>query len=182
MRKLITLIITVGTIFFSPHVHAGVISDFFVDTKNNFVEASKNGNWNFYVPFYAWHNRLFYDAEHLSRYNEVALGIGIGKGFWDGNEWHGIVATGFEDSNYKLQTYFGYIYQYNWDIDKKGDFKVGLGYTLGFTQRYNWEYFPIPVPLPVVSLTYKQLSFQATYVPGVKNDGHILLIWSKYEF
>ena len=182
IQKLVTIFILVSAIFFSPRAHAGAVGNFFETTKKNVVQAYSHGNWNVYMPFYAWHNRLFYDDAHISRYNELALGIGIGKGFWDGNEWHGIVVMGFEDSNYKLETFFGYLYQYNWDIDQDGDFKVGLGYTLGITQRHDWNYLPVPVPLPVASLTYKKLSLQATYIPGVMNNGNVLFVWARYEF
>ena len=182
IKKLFSALIIVNVILFSSPVSANTISDAFGSLKKNIITAYNNDDWYLYMPLYAWHNRLFYNDEHISRYNEKAFGVGIGKGFWDGNEWHGIVAMGFADSNDELETFFGYIYQYNWDIDKEGHCKVGLGYTLGVTQREDWKYFPVPVPLPVVSLTYKKLSLQATYIPGVQNNGNVLFVMATYLF
>lgn len=161
---------------------AGTVSDFVDNVKFNMKDAWSCGNYDLYVPIRAWHNRLFYDSDHVEKYNEEPWGGGIGKSVWDGNEWHGIYFMMFKDSNFYQQTIFGYAYQYNWDISKSGDWKVGAGYTLSLTQRHEYSYIPVPLPLPVVSLTYERFSLQAAYVPGVKNDGNILFTWLKFSF
>ena len=76
----------------------------------------------------------------------------------------------------------GYAYQYNWDISESGDWKIGAGYTIGVTQRHEYSYIPVPLPLPVAGLTYKNVSWQAAYVPGIKNDGNVLFTWLKFSF
>lgn len=157
------------------------------DIKNFFQKAGKNakhalncGNYDLYVPFYAWHNRLAYDD--VDKYNENAWGLGVGKSFYDGNEWHAVYAMAFEDSNHHPQTIFGYAYQYNWDIGESGDWKAGVGYTLSLTQRSEYKFIPVPLPLPIAGISYKTISLQASYVPGVKNDGNVLFTWLRFSF
>ena len=43
------------------------------------------GQNELYLTGYAWHNRYYYDADRLSRYNENAWGGGLGKSFFDEN-------------------------------------------------------------------------------------------------
>ena len=167
---------------FSTDAKAWSFSEWYEDLKINISDTWHCGRWDAYVPFYAWHNRWTYDDKHLDKYNEEAWGFGLGKGIWKGNEWHGLYAMAFKDSNFYLETMIGYAYQYNWDISDSGDWKLGLGYTIGVTQRHEYSYIPVPLPLPVAGLTYKNASLQAAYVPGVKNDGNVLFMWLKYTF
>ena len=156
--------------------------EWYNNLKSNVSDAWSCGHYDAYAPFYAWHNRLTYDKEHLDKYNEEAWGFGLGKGIWKGNEWHGLYAMAFKDSNFYLETIFGYAYQYHWDISDSGDWKVGAGYTLSLTQRHEYSYIPVPLPLPVAGLTYKNVALQAAYVPGIKNDGNVLFTWLKFSF
>lgn len=147
------------------------------------VESTWNSeHYDIYVPLYAWHNRLAYDDEHIAKYNENAFGFGLGKSFYDdkGN-WHGLYAFGFKDSNYHLETVAGYAYQKNWDLDASGDWKAGIGYTLGMTQRHEYAYIPIPMPLPIAGVEYKRLAVQTAYVPGLKNFGNVMLFWIRFN-
>ena len=152
------------------------------DWKDNVSDTWKCGRLDVYVPFYAWHNRMFYDDKHIRKYNEEAWGFGLGKGLWDGNEWHGLYFMAFKDSNFYLETMFGYGYQYNWNLSKDGAWKFGAGYTIGFTQRHEYSYIPVPLPLPVASLTYDRFSLQAAYVPGIRNNGNVLFMWMRFSF
>ena len=65
----------------------------------------RSDHYDAYIPFYAWHNRLAYDDEHIAKYNENAFGFGLGKSIYDekGN-WYGLYAFAFKDSNSKLET------------------------------------------------------------------------------
>ncbi len=148
----------------------------------NIVETWNSGTYDLYVPVHTWHNRLFYDREHIDKYNEEPWGIGFGKSRYDEDgDWHGLYAMGFKDSNRYLQTIFGYAYQKNWTLDENKDWKIGVGITLSVTQRHEYNYIPLPLPLPIAGLTYKRLSIQAAYVPGVKNDGNILFTWLRWQ-
>ena len=139
--------------------------------------------YDVYVPFHAWHNRLFYDREHLNKYNEHAWGFGLGMSHYNAEHtWSGIYAMGFKDSNSYLETYFGYARQWNWTAGSHDEWRAGIGYTLGLTQRHEYAYIPVPLPLPLIGVGYKRLNLQAAYVPGIKNDGNVLFIFSRFEF
>ena len=138
----------------------------------------RSDHYDAYIPFYAWHNRFTYDDEHLDKYNEDAFGFGLGKSIYDekGN-WYGLYAFAFKDSNSKLETVAGFAYQKNWTIGYMSDWRVGIGYTLGMTQREEYSYIPIPIPLPIAGIEYKNIALQAAYVPGLKNFGNVALFW-----
>ena len=139
--------------------------------------------YDVYVPFYAWHNRLTYDREHLDRYNENPWGAGLGMSHYNSEDtWSGIFAMAFKDSNSDGETYFGYARQWNKTFGEHHDWKLGAGYTLGLTQRHEYDYIPVPLPLPLVGIGYKHFHIQAAYVPGIKNDGNVLFAFSRFEF
>ena len=48
---------------------AGTIGDFFGRAFENAQYALNCGNNDLYVPVRTWHNRLFYDQEHVDKYN-----------------------------------------------------------------------------------------------------------------
>ena len=139
--------------------------------------------YDMYIPFYAWHNRLTYDKEHLDRYNEYPWGFGLGMSHYnDEQTWSGIYAMAFKDSNSYPETYFGYARQWNWTAGEHHEWRAGIGYTLGLTQRHEYAYIPVPLPLPLVGVGYKRLNIQAAYVPGIKNDGNVLFTFARIEF
>lgn len=139
--------------------------------------------WDAYFPFWAWHNRLTYDREHIDRYNEFPLGFGLGRSMTDEDgDFHTLFLMGFKDSNRNFQPIGGYAFMRNWPLDEAGDFSVGLGYTLALTARYEYSYVPFPAPLPLVGFQYKRLAVQATYVPGPRNDGNVLFAWIRWHF
>lgn len=143
----------------------------------------RSDHYDLYVPFYAWHNRLAYDDAHIAKYNEKAFGFGFGKSLHDEKgDWYGIYAFGFKDSNSKFETVAGYAYQKNWSLLCNSDFKVGVGYTLGMTQRHEYLYIPVPMILPIFGVEYKNLALQGGYVPGLHNFGNVILFWMRYQF
>ena len=181
---------------FSPKAQAEEVIE--EDTLNPFTEQGRENLWNkakynvsetwqsdtydLYVPFYAWHNRLAYDDEHIEKYNEEAWGLGIGKYRYDKDgDWHGLYAIAFKDSNSYLETMFGYAYQKNWFVNCNRDFRVGLGFTVGVTQRHEYSYIPVPLPLPIAGIEYGRFALQAAYVPGIKNDGNVLFSWFRFR-
>ena len=106
MKKKILTIIYLTTLItcFAFSAKASVIKDFFSQIWDDSKYALNCGNNDLYIPVLTWHNRLFYDDEHIDRYNEEPWGIGYGRSFWDENEWHGVYAMVFEDSNYHPET------------------------------------------------------------------------------
>ena len=81
---------------FALPARAGTIGNFFGRAFENAKYALSCGNNDLYVPVRTWHNRLFYDQEHIDKYNEEPWGIGFGRSFWEGNEWHGVYAMAFQ--------------------------------------------------------------------------------------
>jgi len=163
-------------------VFAWSLSEYWEELKQNIKETWNSGRPSAYVPVYAWHNRLTYDQKHIDKYNENPWGFGVGKSLYDGDNWHGLYAMGFKDSNDYLETFFGYGFLKNKTLDDSGNWRLGYGYTLGITQRHEYSYIPVPIPLPIGSISYKNIALQAAYVPGVKNDGNVLFVWMKFDF
>jgi len=182
MFNRLKLFVILGTAFISLPAQAWNFSEYLAELKQNIKDTWACGDASVYVPTYAWHNRLTYDQEHIDKYNENPWGLGIGKSLNDGDNWHGLYAMAFKDSNDYAETFFGYGFLKNHTLNDSGTWKVGYGYTLGVTQRHEYHYIPVPVPLPIASISYKNISLQAAYVPGVKNDGNVLFTWLRFDF
>ena len=182
MKTLKTLLYASVFILLSNNSYAFNWGSWYNKLKENVSYAWKCGRLDTYLPFYEWHNRLAYTKKHVRKYNEEAWGFGLGKGFWDDREWHGVYALAFKDSNFYLETFLGYGYQYNWSLFNSDNWKIGAGYALGITQRHEYSYIPVPLPLPVGGISYKNISLQAAYVPGIKNDGNVLFSWLRISF
>ena len=149
--------------------------------KYNFAQTWASDAYDLYVPLYDWHNRLAYDDEHIDKYNENPWGAGIGVSRFDTDgDWHALYAMAFIDSNDYVETMFGYAFLKNWYFDDVKNFRFGAGFTIGLTQRHEYSYIPVPLPLPMIGIGYKRFDLQAAYVPGIRNDGNVLFIWSKF--
>lgn len=150
---------------------------------NDIAQIYCEHDYDIYVPFHAWHNRLFYDKEHIESYNEDTLGFGFGFSHFDTQDnWSGLYAMGFEDSNNYMETFFGYGKQWNLTFGNEHQWRAGAGYTIGLTQRHEYSYVPFPLALPIVGMGYRWINLQAAYVPGIKNDGNVLFIFSRFQF
>lgn len=134
-----------------------------------------------YVPAITWHNRYTYDKEDTDRYNEKPLGIGFGLERENETSWHALYAMAFEDSFSKIEPIAGYGYERRYSFTKENNWRVGVGYTAGVTARDNWHYAPIPVILPLTSISYKQISFQGTYIPGTYGNGNVFFAWFRFQ-
>ncbi|EFE98239.1 lipid IV(A) palmitoyltransferase PagP [Serratia odorifera] len=151
---------------------------------HNVAETWNNSpNKDIYLPAITWHNRWTYDDEHIDKYNERPWGAGYGISRFDQDgDWHGIYLMAFKDSFNKWEPIGGYAYEKIWrPLDDK-DFRLGLGFTASVTARDNWNYIPIPAPLPLASIGYKSLTFQATYIPGTYNNGNVFFAWLRWQF
>ena len=177
MKKIILVLILLCS--FINNASAG-IKEYWQQLKEDVSNTWNSDKYDAYIPLYAWHNRLTYDKEHIEKYNENPWGFGVGKLYIDTKgSWHGLYAMAFKDSNKHLETFLGYAFMKNWVVGDNPDLKVGGGYTLGVTQRVDWYYLPMPAPLPIAGISYKDIALQAAYVPGVKNDGNVLFVWTK---
>lgn len=136
-----------------------------------------------YVPAITWHNRWTYDEEHIDRYNEHPWGAGGGVSRYDekGN-WHGLYLMVFKDSFNKWEPIGGYGWEATWRPLENQSFHWGVGFTVGATARDNWNYYPVPVLLPLGSIGYGALSFQMTYIPGTYNNGNVYFAWLRWAF
>lgn len=152
--------------------------------KYNTSQTWKNPtNYNLMIPFYEWHNRLAYDKKHLDKYNEEAWGLGFGMTRYDSDDdWHALYAMAFKDSNFEVQTIFGYAYQKRWYFDCDHKWFAGAGFTLALTQREEYSYIPVPLPLPMLSAGHRNFSINMGYVPGIKNDGNVAFFFANAEF
>lgn len=136
-----------------------------------------------YLPVITWHNRLTYDKEKTDKYNERPWGGGYGISRYDENgDWHGIYLMAFKDSHNKWEPIGGYGYEKIWQPAQDKNFRLGLGYTAAVTARDDYSYIPIPVVLPLASVGYNKLTFQATYIPGTYNNGNVFFAWLRYQF
>ncbi len=138
-------------------------------------------NWDLYVPVNTWHNREMYDKKKTDSYNEKPWGLGIGKHIYEDDVLRGLYFMAFSDSHSKVEPIFGYMRQWNYYFDRDKNFSVGAGYTLGVTFRDDYNYLPIPVPLPVFGMQYKKFSLQTTYIPGPYNMFNVLFTWIRIE-
>lgn len=140
-------------------------------------------NKDLYLPVITWHNRLTYDKEKTDSYNERPWGGGYGISRYDENgDWHGIYLMAFKDSHNKWEPIGGYGYQKIWQPMEDKNFRLGLGYTAAVTARDDYSYIPIPIVLPLASVGYNKLTFQATYIPGTYNNGNVFFAWLRYQF
>lgn len=181
--KLKGLLTAVVSVMLSFEAKAGVLADWTNFIIDDSKEIWREHDYDLYVPFYAWHNRLTYDREHINKYNENPWGGGLGISHYnDEGTWSGLYAMAFKDSNSYLETYFGYARQWNWYAGEKNQWHAGVGYALGLTQRHEYSYIPIPLPLPMVGAGYRNLEVHGAYVPGIKNDGNVLFMFARIHF
>lgn len=136
-----------------------------------------------YAPAITWHARFAYDRQKIDKYNERPWGAGGGISRWDekGN-WHSLYLMAFKDSFNKWEPIGGYGWEKVWRPLSDNKFRLGLGYTVGVTARHNWRYIPIPLALPVASISYGPASFQMTYIPGTYNNGNVYFAWARFQF
>lgn len=155
------------------------------DSWTNDVSATWNDspNKDIYLPVITWHNRLTYDKKKTDSYNERPWGGGYGISRYDENgDWHGLYFMAFKDSHNKWEPIGGYGYEKIWQPVQDKNFRLGLGYTAAVTARDDYSYIPVPLVLPLASISYDKLSFQATYIPGTYNNGNVFFAWLRYQF
>ncbi|MBY0377740.1 MAG: lipid IV(A) palmitoyltransferase PagP [Gammaproteobacteria bacterium] len=140
------------------------------------------GDNEFYLSGYAWHNRYTYSKIKIKSYNERAWGGGLGKGFYDETgDWHGLVALAFLDSHKNIEPAAGYAFLKT--VHFSPNLSIGAGYSVLITQRPDiFNGLPFAGILPWISVNYRKASISATYIPGVAGAGNVLYIMGKLKF
>lgn len=139
----------------------------------------QEGSNDLILSGYAWHNRYTYSPEKIKTYNELAWGGGLAKDFFDerGNE-HALYAIAFLDSHKNVEPVLGYAYIVTGHVSNK--VSLGLGYTLLVTMRPDINHnIPFPGILPWFTANYGRASLMATYIPGARGAGNVLLVLGK---
>ncbi len=162
----------------------------FADESSNgstwsYIQDTLPQTWNakdyeLFIPVNVWHNRSYYSSEKIDSYNENPWGLGLGKYRFDNDgDWHSLYTMAFSDSHKDIEPVAGYAFQKMWR--PADDFRIGAGYTIGFTMRRDFNYLPIPVAAPLASIEYKQLALQSTYIFGGEGNGNILFTWLRWQ-
>ncbi|MCS6766984.1 MAG: lipid IV(A) palmitoyltransferase PagP [Candidatus Protistobacter heckmanni] len=164
------------------HAEQGWFGDWLDSAKQETRTLWNQGQEDLYVPLHTHHMRFAYDADKIKDYNENPWGIGYGRGIQDADgRWRGLYAMAFLDSHNKVEPIAGY--GSLWQFAQLGDLRLQGGYTVFVTARQDiLHYMPLPEILPLAGVNYKKLSLMATYIPGGRNNGNVLFIFSKYSF
>jgi palmitoyl transferase len=156
-------------------------SSMWMQAQEAAAATMQSNRYEVYLPLHTWHNRKMYTAEKVASFNEDPWGLGVGKFRFDerGN-WHAWYVMAFLDSHKYVEPIAGYAYEKLWH--PANDWHVGLGFTAGLTSRQDYNFVPLPLVLPLVSIGYRRATLQATYIPGTKGAGNILFTWMRWQF
>ncbi|MCG9025026.1 lipid IV(A) palmitoyltransferase PagP [Laribacter hongkongensis] len=155
-------------------------SGFWQRSWDNVETTWRSDRYELYLPAITWHNRAFYDRDKIDEYNEHPWGLGLGRYRYDSDgNWHALYAMFFLDSHDKVEPFAGYAWQKIWR--PADDVRLGAGFTVGVTARSDYSYIPFPAILPLVSVEYRRLALQATYIPGGHNNGNVLFGWLRWQ-
>ncbi len=140
------------------------------------------GSTELYLTGYAWHNRFRYEAYKIKRYNELAWGGGLGKGFFDEDgDWHGLAAFAFLDSHKNVEPVAGYAFIKMKHFNENT--RLGAGFSLLVTSRPDiFHGIPFPGALPWIMMGYRKATLCATYIPGAQSAGNVLFILGRWTF
>ena len=135
---------------------------FFSAQADGFREIFNNGRDG--VAFGIWTEHPAFDYDNRTEENGFPFGGGLVRTVIDekGNErmLFGLV---FSDSHYYPEPTFGYSWVARWPVSEK--YHVGAGYLLGVTFREDYNWLPIPMPLPVVKAGTDNVGLYMTYIP-----------------
>jgi lipid IVA palmitoyltransferase len=185
LKKLSATLLFMATLGSQPFAHAttGTTQNWFGTAWSHAKKTWNEGSIEVYVPFWSYHLPFAYTPSQREQYTEYPAGIGLGKGrINESGNWEGIYAMGFRDSHNDPSYMVGYGWIPMWNIGKS-EIKVGAGLT-GFlmSRRDYWNGVPFPGVLPIASLSYKQASLQAAYIPGGQGNGNVIFMWGKFGF
>ena len=141
-----------------------------------------DGDNELYLTGYAWHNRYLYPKKKLDTYNEAAWGGGLGKSLYDKDgDWNGLYAIAFLDSHKNIEPVIGYAFLKMAHVTP--ELGMGIGYSVLVTARRDiFHNIPFPGILPLISVSYRQVTAAATYIPVSQGAGNVLFCYVKYIF
>lgn len=147
---------------------------------NKVADTYHSPNSDLFIPLHTWHNRAMYDKHKIDEYNENPWGLGYGRVRYDEDgDQHTVYAMVFMDSHNDPEPFAGYAFEKIWRPSE--NWRLGAGFTVGVTMRSDYDYVPIPAILPIVSIGYRRLTIEATYIPGGHNNGNILFTWARWS-
>ena len=163
--------------FADESTKSGILSE----VQDSLSQTWQSKEYELYIPVNTWHNRSYYSAEKIASFNEQPWGLGLGKYRLDADgDWHSIYAMAFLDSHSKVEPILGFGFQKIWR--PTDEIRLGLGYTAGVTLRNDSNYLlPIPVVAPLLSIGYKDLAVQSTYIIGGEGNGNVLFTWLRWR-
>jgi palmitoyl transferase len=176
-QQLIAFIFSLLTITaYADDQNSGILAH----AQNSLSLTWQSEDYELYVPINTWHNRAYYSSEQIDKFNEQPWGLGVGKyRVDDDGDWNSFYAMAFQDSHRHIEPVVGFGFQKMWRPTE--NIRLGAGYTVGFTMREDMHYLPIPGILPVVSIEYKQVALQSTYIPGGYGYGNVLFTWLRWQ-
>jgi hypothetical protein len=135
------------------------------------------------LPVNTYHLRFAYTPQKIAGYTEWPLGLGFGRALTDslGNrrEVFGII---HEDSAARIQYNFGYLYIWTRPVfSATSAVTLGGGYVVLLMGRWDWSYVPLPLILPIASLTIARFSIESTFVPGWIGYGNVVFTWVQFR-
>lgn len=145
----------------------------------NLADTLRYGETMELMPISTYHLRFAYTPQKIASYTEWPLGLGFGRALIDrrGNRRE-VFAIVHEDSAARIQYNLGYLYLWSQPlVASSPSVTLGAGYVLLLMGRWDWSYVPIPLMLPIVSLTVSRVSLESTFVPGWIGYGNVLFTW-----
>ena len=149
----------------------------------NLGDTLRYGETMEFVPVSTYHLRFAYTPEKIASYTEWPLGLGFGRALTDaqGNRRE-VFAIVHEDSAARVQYNLGYIYFWSQPLlASSRSVTLGAGYVLLLMGRWDWSYVPLPLILPIASLTVSRVSVESTFVPGWIGYGNVLFTWLQFR-
>lgn len=188
LKSVNVLILSIIVIFFATiqPSFASIESDesWYQTMSRHASDTWHEGNIEIYLPVRTIHMPFAYSQEKRENFTENPLGFGIGKGRINHNgNYEAMMIMVFQDSHGKPEYLAGYQWVPQWSLTENA--KVGIG-AAGFISARSdiGHYTPFPGVLPVGSVSYKNLSLEATYIPGLPNSftGNVLFMMVKWRF
>ena len=149
--------------------------------RERLTDIWQTGSSDFYVPLRTHHLRSAYSREQIDRYQEAPLGIGYGRSKFDRDgDLQRVFGMVFQDSHFKPNYTVGYAFEKSWR--PAADWRLGGGFTAFVMTRPDiGHYTPFPGVLPFGSVSYKNVSVEATYVPGAGGAGNVVFFWGRFR-
>lgn len=156
-------------------------------------EASKNkvstildeGQNDFYLTLYAYHDRFTYTPEKLKDLNEGAYGLGFGKSkINEKGNTEMLYVMAHLDSHKDVQVNLGYSWVKKFRLSENT--KIGVGYTALLVSRSDFAgRIPLPIALPLGTFDIGNVSLNAVLIPKLNdgiNNGNVVFIFGKFTW